>query len=224
MDKKHYWSVIGLPVIGLTADALGLLLVGLCLLIGASLFGEARAADVYSRAVVEAPLPKLSGAYFVTGVGMAFSETAVTPLALSSKGGVVDARIGYDWQFPGGKWVIGPFIGIGLDDVTGKGALTADQRWHYEAGGRLGYVFNDTDLVYVLAAWRSTDFKYAASGFAVTDTASGFEYGAGVEFRLANHVTLGLEATRTDYGSFAISGVTIDNSDYNGKVRLGYHW
>ncbi len=186
----------------------------------------AKAADLYGGgykdtrgvAISQTLLPQ--GTYIGFGFGETFDTTNASSLALSGQGLAGDVRLGYDYLAPGSKFVFGPFVGVGFQDVTGK-ALTGAERWNWEAGARAGRIFNTSDLLYALAAYKQQHEGLTGTGD--NPVLDGFEAGVGIEFDISNGVTLGTELDYTWYGNYtATHGVALSSSDASGKVRLGF--
>ncbi len=153
------------------------------------------------------------------GLGETFDTTNVSSLALSGQGVSGDIRLGYDALLGNSKFVVGPLIGVGVQNVTGK-TLTGDETWNWEIGARAGRIFNSSDLLYVLAAY--TQQHEGLSGTNSNPVLDGFKAGGGIEFDIRPGVTIGTELAYTWYGNYsAASGVSIASSDMSAKVRLG---
>jgi outer membrane immunogenic protein len=124
------------------------------------------------------------------------------------------ARIGYDVQF--GNWVVGAVADIqgvdAEDSVTGFSTtpasyiFTRDLEQTAGLRARLGYVAGPA-LIYATggAAWGKIENTFYTSNGANSftsqvdeDTAEGYQYGAGVEWRLAPNLTLVGEYIYTD--------------------------
>lgn len=190
-------------------------------LLGASAL-TCHASDLYNKGGA-ALAPSNTGLYVSVGTGYAVADTNVAgDVSLASKGIVADLRAGYDWH--AGNVVLGIYGGAGFDDIHTSTVVGLKQRWHWNAGARLGYDFHPV-IAYALAGWRSSDFKIDNNLIVNTNSLQGFEYGGGLEFPAGDHVTLGLELTRVNYGSWApTQGIKLDSSDYAGTVRLNYRF
>jgi outer membrane autotransporter protein len=97
---------------------------------------------------------------------------------------------------------------------------------------RAGYVLNDAVLLYgragVVNSWFDNEYSFAGSDVDRTKSELGLRVGAGVEFALSNNVTMRLDYTRTDYGSYEVdygSGVeSFDNAENLFRVGISYRF
>jgi len=185
----------------------------------------AHAGDLYASPTVAASNNTYLGSYIQGGIGIKAHESQIEDIALASKGYEVDLRLGHDWGVKGTRFILGVFSGVGTSDTSAAGFFDSSQPWHIDVGSRVGYRFDSGNLLYVLGAWQTADFKYSAGELGkVAKTLDGFKYGGGVEFALDDHFTLGLELTRIDYASFEVEGLKFRETDYNSALRLGYRF
>ncbi|WP_396594157.1 outer membrane protein [Brevundimonas sp. R86498] len=128
--------------------------------------------------------------------------------------GEVGLRAGYDLQF--GSWVVGGVADLGLtnveDAVTGFSTTPASYTFEREIKGmaaarlRVGYAMGRY-LPYVTAGYALADVEdtYVSSNVANSFTpvrrdtdADGYQLGAGIETRLTDSVTVGIEYLYSD--------------------------
>lgn len=100
------------------------------------------------------------------------------------------------------------------------------------ASVRAGYVVNDAVLLYgragVANSWFENEYSFAGSDVDPTKSELGLRVGAGVEFAISDNVTMRLDYTRTDYGSYEVdygSGVdSFDNAENLFRVGVSYRF
>jgi outer membrane immunogenic protein len=188
--------------------------------LGASLFvlacQPAFAADIPPRtqpiykapAVAPAPVLPWQGPY--VGLHVGYGHYSIDNSGGLDDGSSADCvlgggQAGYDFQwghFVLGGVVDGSWSGVKgsesiTDPTTGVTASVSHQLdWMFTARARAGYAF-DRFLVYGTVGGAFAHFEESASalGVTVSDTAnkSGWTAGAGVEYRLLNHWSLGAE-------------------------------
>ncbi len=126
--------------------------------------------------------------------------------------------IGYDWQ--AGNIVYGAILDINYTDLGDEQrafsrtpadyVISRDLDYLATLRGRLGYAFNENFLGYVTGglAYGDVDFSYRQPGSGATFTTSGgqnndfgYTVGGGVEARLTQNWSIGLEYLYTDLGS-----------------------
>lgn len=186
---------------------------------GVTLPGYAPASTVKSNA----------GGYISVGAGLAMSDlntsnTEFGAISLATRGAVADIRVGYDIGFPGSKITVGPLAGVSLTNSDGKG-LSGEHDFSTLLGGRIAYHGADY-AIYAYGGWNRSDLKVTLEGFELASkTLNGIEYGGGVEVALSDHARLGTEIGRIDYGSWKPGdGFKLDETEYVGRVRVGYHF
>jgi outer membrane immunogenic protein len=168
--------------------------------------GSAVAADL----AVKAPPPGVAPAYlsdwagFYIGIngGGGWAETTFdlfTPFNAKPTGGVVGGHAGYNWQY--GAVVAGVEVDFDGADLK-KTVLGLQQKTNElaSARARVGYVFFPNLLAYGTAGagWGHTEFS--VPGF-VTDAINQFGWtaGAGLEYKLMDHVLLRAEYLHYDF-------------------------
>ena len=198
--------------------------------------GSAVAADL----AVKAPPPGLAPVYlsdwagFYLGIngGGAWASTSfdVAPaFNMKPSGGVVGGHAGYNWQygsvvagveadFDGAdlKKTVAPFGGAGVQDKTDELA---------SARARIGYVFFPSVLAYGTAGagWGHSELHNNNNGFTSDATQFGWTAGAGLEYKLIDHVLLRAEYLHYDFAKTTFPGFgpvkeTVDT------VRGGLSW
>ncbi len=198
-------------------------------LVGASLLvlgsAAASAADVYARGgsykdeVAYAPAITWTGFYLGAHAGGSFDNTIEFSDSRDSVGGDLDGgfvggvHVGYNWQ-RANNVVLGLEATLSSIDSETNGVDVND--YLATVRGRLGYAFDRT-LVYATggAAWLGYDDV-------PVDDAFGWVAGAGIEHKITNRISLGLEAlyydVNTDEGS-----VDIDQDLWTVQARLNFH-
>ena len=162
--------------------------------------------------------------------GYAFSTTKLTagPLeidGLASDGFMGGGHVGFDYQIPGTRWVLGIDGGYTFGkqkfEVT-PALLEAEigNRWY--AGGRVGYAIGIV-LPYVHGGgWTQAETSLKAGGTSVpSGDLKGWRAGAGVEFKVPDvpFMTLGLKYTYTRYDTETVAGIAgLERADENHDV------
>lgn len=132
-------------------------------------------------------------------------------------GFVGGAHIGYDWQV--GNVVFGGILDINFTDISDRqigvsltpATYTIERDLDYLATlrARLGYAFNDQFLAYATGglAYGDVNFTYTQPGSLATFVTSGgqdrdfgYTVGAGVEAKMTQNVSFGLEYLYTNLG------------------------
>jgi outer membrane immunogenic protein len=164
------------------------------------------------------------GAALPSGTSLPLSST--TPSSFIGGG-----QVGYNWQT--GSVVFGIEGDIDLQDwkttqVLGNfssdqvfvpgDSFTLESRWQASLRGRLGYA-SDRLLVYATggAAWTEVKAQAYFTPFGIAPATSGTDratltggtIGGGLEYAFWNHVSLGVEALYTRYGSHTFNGGTV---------------
>jgi outer membrane immunogenic protein len=158
--------------------------------------------------------------------GASLPLTSTTPRSFIGGG-----QVGYNWQT--GRVVFGIEGDIDLQDwrttqVLGNFAsgtvfvpgdsFTVNSRWQASLRGRLGYAA-DRLLIYATGGWAWTDVKAGANFTPFEDapatsateraTLTGGTIGGGLEYAFWDHMSLGVEARYTRYGSHTFNGGTL---------------
>lgn len=114
-----------------------------------------------------------------------------------------------------------------------SGRIYSVEKEHTYGGGvRLGYVLNDTALIYARAGyvWTqfNTDYLHIGPGNFVTpeDTVGGLRLGGGVEMAAGEDLFFRVDYTHTDYESYSVNYIsgtdTFDPSETMFRLGLGY--
>jgi outer membrane immunogenic protein len=227
-------------------------LLGAVFLAGMSTLMTANAADVYSRGSVKdsgpvdyRPAISWTGFYVGAHAGGAFSDAFDIELSL---GGASDSEelevdntwlagvhLGYNWQSTGGLvlGVEGAWSFLGGDRSVEDSDVEVDDQWLASIRGRLGYAFGQT-LVYATGgvAFLNSD-KEELFGNLFDETTTGWVAGAGVEYKIRQNVSLGLEGL---YYAFEEDSVTlgqiegqnlnldVDRDFWTVQARITYHF
>jgi outer membrane immunogenic protein len=203
----HYYDFGGYIV-----KSLKLALLGATFLAGAGLVSGANAADVYARggSVKDGPVdyyPAITWSGFYAGInlGAAFND--------EDNGGDDDDdtmfiggfHIGYNWQKPSN-------VVIGLE---GDVDFADDIDYLASIRGRLGYAMGPT----LLYATGGVAFLGVDDDFE-DDTLTGWTAGLGIEHKLRENVSLGLEGLYYDFDED-----NFDDADFwTVRARLTYHF
>jgi outer membrane immunogenic protein len=167
-----------------------------------------------------------------TALGSALPSGALLPLSSTTRSSFIGgAQVGYNWQtgpvvfgiegdFNVNDWkttqVLNNFA-VGTVFVPGD-SFTIDSQWQASLRGRLGYAW-DRLLIYATGGVAWTDVKAQAyfipfEGAPATSatsraTLTGGTIGGGLEYAVWDHVSLGVEARYTRYGSHTFDGGTL---------------
>lgn len=114
---------------------------------------------------------------------------------------------------------------------TGR-LYSVEKKGSVGASVRAGYVVNDAVLLYgragVANSWFDNEYSFAGSGVDETKSEVGLRVGAGVEFAIADDVTMRLDYTRTDYGDYKVdygSGTdSFENAENLFRVGISYRF
>lgn len=151
---------------------------------------------------------------------ISWADVSLTGEAVSndSSGVIAGGQIGYNAQF--GKLVLGieaALSGTGLSDradsVVAGVTFGTSVDWIGTVTGRVGYA-GDHWLAYAKGGWAIASLELTGNNpnipdsFSLSETANGWTAGAGIEWKLAPNMSLALEYSFIDLGSFNASGVT----------------
>jgi outer membrane immunogenic protein len=218
---------------GTFMNALKLALAGGPFLLGAVI--AAHAADIYGNgaSVKDTPtyMPVItwSGLYMGVHAGSTFGgDLKVTgtdkdfDVDQSFVGG---AQIGYDWQ-TNGPWMIGveadySFIDDKVsDEAGGKGSFSD---YIASVRGRLGYALDRT-LLYATGGIAFLGLDDDVSGQVKDDTAVGYAVGAGVDHKLNDKLSLGLETLYYNFDdNLKDQPGEAERDFWTVRARLNYH-
>jgi outer membrane immunogenic protein len=215
---------------GLPLKNLKLALLGATFLVGASAVSGAYAADVYSRGGLKdtgpvdyAPAITWTGFYVGIHAGSTFNDEVavdVDVLDLSLEGEadeqfVAGLHFGYNWQ------TARNFV-LGIEGSVRFPSDSDDFGADYLASirGRLGYAFDRT-LIYgtggvAFLGWDENTFD---------ETTTGWVAGAGVEHKLRDNLSLGLEGLYYSFDDdFANGAIEVERDLWTIQARLTYHF
>ncbi len=150
---------------------------------------------------------------------------------LGGDGGFGTVELGYDRQF--GRFVAGVFFNYDFTSINTSGNIDGfgasyDLDGLWSAGGRLGYLVNQSTLAYVLGAYSEAHFTVSPKNTLISDqTYGGFSVGAGLETHLsgnwfvkAEYRFTGLD-TQTLFNKGGLN-ITDDADIHEGRFVLSY--
>ena len=209
----------------------------------AVLTGTAAAADLarplpqpYYKAPAVVPAFSWTGFYIGLNGGGGFGRSAWdTTGSFNTSGGLVGGTIGYNYQI--GQAVVGIEGDIDWANIKGTtnnactfGCRTSDS-WLSTVRGRLGYAA-DRFMPYITGGAAFGDVKASTPGFpGANSDRVGWTAGAGIEFAVAQNLSLKAEYLYVDLGKFncgiACGAAFTDNVSFTTNlVRAGvnYHF
>lgn len=208
--------------------------VGVLAMIG--VIGSAHAADLPRQMVTKAPVYAApyynwTGLYVGINGGGAFGRSRWDSTGgFDTSGGMVGGTLGYNWQF--GTWVVGLEGDIDWANIKGSkttalcpGGCSTENTWLGTARGRLGYAF-DRFLPYITGGAAFGDVEANQPGFTgATNTQVGWTVGAGLEWKVFDHILLRGEYRFNDYGTikhsaFLNSGQFEEFSNIHVKTQM----
>lgn len=188
---------------------------------------SARAAD--PAVVVDVPAGyNWSGLYVGAGIGLGTSVHGVgiddAPIiiedlyfnGIGGDGFFGEISIGYDYLVSP-RFLIGGFADAHLGNIgpeldLGGGSIELTNQYGFDAGARVGYLFNPTTLGYVLGGYAWQRFKLDGDGgIDFEEDRDGFVVGAGMETVLTGAWTLRTEYRYSYYGDDTV--FSFDNGD-----------
>jgi outer membrane immunogenic protein len=200
--------------------------------------GSAVAADLAVKApppgVMPAYLSDWAGFYIGINGGSGWAETTFDFLTVDNakpSGGLVGGHAGYNWQY--GSVVAGLEVDFDGADLKKTDAFGLEQKTNElaSARARVGYVFVPSLLAYGTAGagWGHTTLTdtngslTGVPGFSSSVSQFGWVAGAGLEYKLVDHVLLRAEYLHYDFGKTTFPGIdsvkeTVDT------VRGGLSW
>lgn len=203
----------------------------------AGLSGSAMAADLYVPPAQPAPVAAApaatdwDGPYIGASVGYGWgtaNDTSVTPSDSTGVNGfTVGGQVGYNFHL-GSNVVAGVEGDLNWNDQTGTftGTSASDAmriNWDGSARGRLG-VDLDGILPYAEAGVAFANATDTMAGTNYSNTHTGWTVGGGVEFKVADPLSLNVEYRYTDYGSQTYNADSVGLTDSTVKAGLNYHF
>ena len=199
--------------------------------------GGAMAADL-SMPVKAAPAPVVAaasdwdGAYIGANVGYAWGHsdhTTTTTGDFDLTGGFIGGQVGYNFHLTDGI-VLGLQGDLAWANITGSqtGPSISDTiKWDGAVTGKLGYDAGDF-MPYVLGGVAFANSDRTGIGGTVNETHTGWTVGAGVEAKLADHLSGFVEYRYSDYGQATYTGLAstpvVDLTSSAVRAGLNYHF
>jgi outer membrane immunogenic protein len=197
----------------ISLKTLKLALLGATFLIGAA--GVASAADIYNKPVSYKDGPSdyqpgisWSGFYFGVNAGALFDVVENEDSDDSEAVGLGGIHVGYNWQ-KHGPWVFG---------LEGDVNFDSEEDYTASVRARLGYAMGPT-LVYATGGVAFLGIEDADE-----DTVTGFVVGGGIEHKLRENVSVGLEGLYYNFDGEDLGAGFEDNIEaFTVRARLTYH-
>jgi opacity protein-like surface antigen len=196
--------------------------------------GSAMAADLYTpppaAPVAVAPaVTDWDGPYIGASVGYGWANVTdnTSPDSTSANGWLLGGQLGYNFHLS--DTLVGGVEGdLDWNDQQGSGFTGVDAgdsyriNWDGSIRGRLGMDF-DGVLPYVEAgiAFANADLDTPA---AINNTYTGWTAGAGVEFKVADPVSVNVEYRYSDYGDQTYGGESLHLNNNIVKAGVNYHF
>jgi len=164
------------------------------------------------------------GASVGYGWGTATDNGSLGLGSVSTTGWLVGGQVGYNFHLTD-NLVAGVEGNVDWDNQSGSlaGFGTLQRNWDGSIRGRLG-VDLDGILPYVEAGVAFTNATASGSGISASNTHTGWTAGAGVEFKVADPVSINVEYRYSDYGSQTYNGESVGITDSTVRVGLNYHF
>lgn len=178
---------------------------------------EAWSADLY-RPPRQQPEPKYetrvfdrtpwTGAYIGLSIGQAWGETRIEEVGgnfnFDTSGTLFGGYAGYTWQ--SGNFVLGGEAELTGGSVSGsgpRGATIVSQDLNYMAAvrGRAGVLLAPALYVYGMAGVAWAEMDITARGFDRTQDFTGYQLGAGGEYRFTRNFSLRVDYIYTGFGA-----------------------
>jgi len=211
----------------------GKLLLAAAAVVGFS--GTAMAADLYVPPAQPAPVVQApaatdwDGPYIGASVGYGWGTATDTTLvpsdSASANGFLVGGQIGYNFHLTD-NLVLGVEGDLNWNDQNGDFDTAATNyriNWDGSARARLG-VDLDGILPYVEAGVAFANADTAIGGTDASNTHTGWTAGGGVEFKVADPISLNIEYRYSDYGSQTYGADTVGLTDNTVKLGVNYHF
>jgi opacity protein-like surface antigen len=196
-----------------------------------------------------APVPDWTGLYLGGNLGGAFAqERAVTPLgpwSPNSSGVFGGVQLGYNFMVTP-NWLIGVEGELNatsaqgtvvIQDSVATATTTSNHRWYDTLEGRLGFSQGPW-LVYAKGGAALINVDYRLTGTfngttamsSVTNTASGWTLGTGVEFMWAPGWSVKAEYDYLDFGTQNVTfgalgtSLAVTTQVHEFKIGANWHW
>jgi opacity protein-like surface antigen len=109
--------------------------------------------------------------------------------------------------------------------IGGGQSFSVEKQWSYGASARVGYVANNTALLYGRIGFVETrfqlDYARGSNSLSAQDTKTGLRVGGGMEFPASNNLIVRLDYTHTEYPEFSlITPPTQDLQQFKPKEDL----
>lgn len=155
--------------------------------------------------------------------GYAFWPVSPGETVTTSPDGVLGgAQLGYNFAHSG--WLFGIELtgsGMDLDETIAPfpdDVYSVETEWLVTAAGRLGWIWNQSSLIYVKGGYAAADIQTseldtvgATGSFATDETHHGWMAGAGFERMISSDVSVGVEYNYIDLGTQDHSVVPTNN-------------
>jgi len=198
--------------------------------------GSAMAADLSVPAPAQ-PAPAYSapaatdwdGPYIGASVGYGWGTATDNGTggfgSTSTTGWLIGGQVGYNFHLTD-NLVAGVEGNVDWDNQSGSTVNgTLQRNWDGSIRGRLG-VDLDGILPYVEAGVAFTNATASAPGGSpsASNTHTGWTAGAGVEFKVADPVSINVEYRYSDYGSQNYNGESVGLTDNTVRLGVNYHF
>jgi len=197
--------------------------------------GTAMAADLYVPPAQPAPAAQApaqtdwDGPYIGASVGYGWGTATDSTLTDSTglTGWLVGGQVGYNFHLTD-NLVAGVEGDINWTNESGTftGTAAPDNfaiNWDGSIRGRLG-VDLDGILPYAEAGVAFANATDTIGGTSYSGTHTGWVAGAGVEFEVADPLSVNVEYRYTNYGSQTYNGDTVGLTDNSVRVGVNYHF
>ena len=196
--------------------------------------GSAMAADLYTPppappAAIAPAATDWDGPYIGASVGYGWATVTdnTSPDSSAANGWLLGGQLGYNFHLS--DTLVGGVEGdLNWNDQQGSGFTGVDAgdsyriNWDGSIRGRLGLDF-DGVLPYVEAgiAFANADLDTPA---AINNTYTGWTAGAGVEFKVADPLSVNVEYRYSDYGDQTYGGESLHLNNNIVKAGVNYHF
>ena len=196
----------------------------------------AHAADLYAP---RGPAPVLrafdatpwTGGYVGLSLGRSWGSTRIDTNAgnftVDSNGGQIGAYAGYTWQ--SGIFVMGGEAELSTGNLKGSNVnIGQNMNWMGAVRARAGVLVAPPLYVYGLAGVAWTDMTIRANGLEREQSFTGFQLGAGAEYRIHHNWSLRLDYIYTGLGAekrdFPTSSQQVDPDFHTVRAGLSFRF